>query len=138
MELVSISQVKPLIQAHWNLDVQSLGLMSTFTFIGEIFGGLVWGYLSDKFGREKIFLMTSGLMGVISLLLPMCWSYTQFCWLRLVLGFAIGGGLCIDFVYFIECIPSQKRSFRSTFIIFIGIIGCTQQIHLIIYMFTNF
>ena len=97
--------------------------MSTTTFLGEIVSGIVWAHLSDKHGREKVFLATSALMFFFSLALPFCRTFQQLCWLRLVLGFAIGGGLSVDFVYFIECVPPRNRSFRSAFIIFIGIAG---------------
>jgi len=103
--------------------------MSTATFLGEIIGGIVWAHLSDKHGREKVFLATSGLMFFFSLLLPFCGTFAQFCWTRLALGFAIGGGLSVDFVYFIECVPPRNRSFRSAYIILIGIAGGNTHNH---------
>ena len=67
--------------------------------------------------------MTSALMCLFGFSLLLAQSYDQFCWLRCLLGFAIGGGLSVDFVYFIECIPAKNRSFRTSFIILIGILG---------------
>ena len=99
--------------------------MSTATFLGEIIGGIVWAHLSDSYGREKVFLATSLMMFAFALILPFCPNFTAFCWVRLLLGFAIGGGLSVDFVYFIECVPPRNRSFRSAFIILIGIMGGT-------------
>jgi MFS family permease len=135
VELVAVSQIKPFIQQKWKLETQSLGLMSTTTFLGEIIGGIVWAHLSDKHGREKVFLATSCLMFLFSLLLPFCWTFWQFCWMRLALGFAIGGGLSVDFVYFIECVPPRNRSFRSAFIILIGIAGGRNEYLFISYVF---
>ena len=123
MELVAISQIKPFIQAQWSVETVYLGYMSTATFLGEIVGGIFWGQLSDSYGREKVFLATSTLMFLFSFALPLANTFSQFCWLRLLLGFAIGGGLAVDFVYFIECVPPRNRSFRSSFIILIGIFG---------------
>lgn len=97
--------------------------MSTATFLGEIIGGIVWAHLSDSHGREKVFLATSLTMFVFSLILPFCPDFNYFCFMRLLLGFSIGGGLSVDFVYFIECVPQRNRTFRSAFIIFIGIMG---------------
>lgn len=123
VELVAVSQIKPFIQSKWSLNSEQLGLISTMTFLGEIVGGIVWAHLSDRHGRERVFMATSVSMFFFSLCLPFCWTFRQFCWLRLLLGFAIGGGLSVDFVYFIECIPPRNRSFRSAFIILIGIAG---------------
>lgn len=128
VELVAVSQIKPFIQSHWNLETTDLGLMSTATFFGEIIGGIVWAHYSDAYGREPVFLATSLLMVVFSVALLFCSNFTLFCCVRLLLGFAIGGGLSVDFVYFIECVPPRNRSFRSAFIILIGIIG--GKIHL--------
>ena len=142
VELVAVSQIKPFLQARWNLETTDLGLISTATFLGEIIGGMVWAHLSDSHGREKVFLATSTLMLIFSLILPFCTSFRMFCWMRLFLGFAIGGGLSVDFVYFIECVPPRNRSFRSAFIIFIGIMGGKTKIScickiLIIYIVSN-
>lgn len=127
MELVSLSQLKPFIQKEWGLSTALLGKMSSATFLGEILGGLVWSFASDRIGRERVFLMTSALMCFFGFCLAFVSSYTQFCLMRCLLGFAIGGGLSVDFVYFIECVPSKNRSFRTTFIILIGILGCNNS-----------
>ncbi len=74
-------------------------------------------------GREKVFLMTSALMCLFGFLLMFAGSYAHFCILRCLLGFALGGGLSVDFIYFIECVPARNRSFRTSFIILIGILG---------------
>lgn len=97
--------------------------MSSATFLGEIIGGFVWSFASDRIGREPVFLMTSLLMFIFSFSLVFARSYSSFCLLRGLLGFAIGGGLSVDFIYFIECVPARNRSFRTAFIILIGIIG---------------
>lgn len=73
-----------------------------------------------------MFMATSLLMFLFSLILPFCSNFSWFCIVRLLLGFAIGGGLSVDFVYFIECVPPRNRSFRSAFIILIGIAGGTE------------
>lgn len=53
VELVAVSQIKPFIQSRWSLVTHELGLMSTATFLGEIFGGIVWAHLSDSHGTER-------------------------------------------------------------------------------------
>ncbi len=53
VELVAVSQIKPFIQSRWSLATHELGLMSTATFLGEIFGGIVWAHLSDSHGKAR-------------------------------------------------------------------------------------
>lgn len=54
VELVAVSQIKPFIQSRWSLATNELGLMSTATFLGEIFGGIVWAHLSDSHGNANV------------------------------------------------------------------------------------
>lgn len=125
VELISISQAKPFVQATWQLVPAELGLITTCTFAGEICGSMLWGWFGDRFGREPAFLITSVIMAFSSLVLPLLNSFNMFCLARFALGVAIGGGLGVDFVYFLECCPTDGRSFRTAYIVLIGILGCT-------------
>ncbi len=51
VELVSVSQIKPLIALKWNVSTASLGRMSLATFLGEIIGGFFWSFASDRIGK---------------------------------------------------------------------------------------
>lgn len=53
VELVAISQIKIALQQKWQLETSALGMMGTSTFLGEIVGGIVWAYLSDRHGNRQ-------------------------------------------------------------------------------------
>lgn len=54
VELVAVSQIKSFIQGKWDLGTRELGYMSTATFIGEVFGGIIWAQLSDACGMRYL------------------------------------------------------------------------------------
>lgn len=45
-----------------------------------------------------------------------------------VVSHSVGGSLSIDFVYFVEFVPTKSRGFRTPFIILLGIMACTLMI----------
>lgn len=112
--------LKPL-SAEWSSSHKQLSLLQTCMFGGELVGGLVWGGLSDRFGRRLTFIGTAALATVFGLASSVAPSLSWFLAARFGLGLAIGGSLSIDFVYFIEFVPAKSRGFRTTFVIFLGI-----------------
>jgi hypothetical protein len=52
VELVSLSQIKPFIEVEWGVSTANLSKMSSATFLGEIVGGLIWSFASDRIGKS--------------------------------------------------------------------------------------
>ena len=100
-----------------------LGLLPTLTFFGQFLGALMWGWMSDKYGRQRVFLLSvlfTGLIGITGSLAPNLASI--FAW-RFLLGLAMGGSLSIDFVMFLENLGPKYRNHHSSLIILFGIFG---------------
>mmetsp|Transcript_11675 Transcript_11675/g.36413 ORF Transcript_11675/g.36413 Transcript_11675/m.36413 type:complete len:487 (+) Transcript_11675:123-1583(+) len=80
-------------------------------FFGSTVGYLIFGPLSDRFGRKATLLLSLFILGSASLLhlaLPFaCWW--GFVLLRLVVGFSFGGIKCSCFPYLIEFLPAGHR-----------------------------
>jgi MFS family permease len=58
-------------------------------FVGVLLGSLVFGTLSDKFGRRPVFLFTMFSPFVLGLLLFFIKNYVAFVVLRFFLGFVL-------------------------------------------------
>lgn len=54
---------------------------------------LIWGALTDSFGRKPIMLLSVGGYVLASLACTLSNNYDQFLWSRIIQGFAIGGAL---------------------------------------------
>lgn len=116
------------LMAEWpqSASEQRVSLLQSCMFGGELLGGLAWGSLSDRIGRRFTFVGTAALATVFGLLSAACPSFNMFLLCRFGLGIAIGGSLSIDFIYFVEFVPSSTRGIRTTFVIFLGICACTK------------
>ena len=70
-------------------DAYKTSLATTLYFVGVMLGGLVFGTLSDMFGRRPILLLTMFTPALIGLLVFFIRHYIAFVVLRFVLGFLL-------------------------------------------------
>jgi len=123
IELILVALLLPEISDEFDLEPLQASIFSSVTFLGELVGGILWGWISDKFGRRISFTGTvilSTFFGLISAAAP---NYFWLCFFRFFLGVALGGNLSVDFVLFLEFVGSKTRGFYATFIILFGITG---------------
>lgn len=111
-------------KAQFKVEQGTVGLIGTCLVAGEIVGGLMWGWLSDKQGRRVAFLGTglaTALVCVISCIITN--SFYALLALRFLLGLSLGGAMAINTVFFVEFMPAHKRGSRTAFIMLMGTIG---------------
>ena len=70
-------------------DAYKVNLATTIYFVGVMIGSLVFGTLSDKFGRRRVFLCTAFAPFVLGLFLFFIKNYVAFVVLRFFLGFML-------------------------------------------------
>ncbi|MDQ4502468.1 MFS transporter [Sinomonas sp. ASV322] len=100
-------------------------------FVARPFGGFVFGWVGDRFGRKTSMTMTVALAAVGSLLIGIAPTFGAVGALaslvllvaRLVQGLAHGGELPSSQTYLSEMAPREKRGFWSTLIYFSGTLG---------------
>ena len=109
MEVLLISFALPAIAAEWLLSPQQSGLLATAIFLGMLVGALVWGRLSDLFGRKIGFISTIAIDSIFGLLSAFAPSFVWLVILRTLTGFGVGGTLPVDYSMFAEYLPSEKR-----------------------------
>jgi MFS family permease len=123
IELVLPSLLLPVLIQEWRLSSTIGGLLMMGTFGGEVVGGLVWARVSDRLGRRVAYVGTALSAAVCALAGCVCANFAQLLVSRILLGVALGGSMSIDFVYFMEFMPTHKRGSRATMIILVGIAG---------------
>src|ERR1700710_1251070 len=91
------------------MDAAQVGLTSTIYLLGQVAGALIFGRLTDKLGRKKLFIVTlaiyligSGLAG----LAPSVWFLYVF---RFIAGMGIGGEYSAINSAIDELIPGKYR-----------------------------
>jgi MFS transporter, MHS family, proline/betaine transporter len=82
-------------------------------------GGIVFGYIGDKFSRKKMLVWTMLMMSVPTLLIGLLPTYNKIgifapiflVILRIMQGVALGGEFGASCVYLYESVPREKRGF---------------------------
>jgi MFS family permease len=94
---------------EFHMNAGQVGWVGTVYLVGEVVGALVFGRLSDKLGRRKLFILTlliylvgSGIAG----LSPAIWFLFTF---RFIAGLGIGGEYAAINSAIDELIPSKYR-----------------------------
>jgi putative MFS transporter len=99
----------------WHLTFGESGLILFASGISSIPGGIFFGWLGDKIGRRKVFMITmltfSVATGLMALTPDRNWIYMVV--MRLIVGFGVGGVAAVDLPLLQEFVPASKRGWVS-------------------------
>jgi MFS family permease len=91
------------------LTTQQSASAGTFYLLGAISGALVFGYLTDRLGRKKLFTVTLGIYLLFTVASGLAWSYESFVVFRFLAGAGIGGEYAAINSAIDELIPARVR-----------------------------
>jgi MFS family permease len=117
LEITIASNVTSLISSKQSLNLSSAGVsfaVGTVYLLGEVFGALFFGRLSDRWGRRNLFMITLGVYLFGGFLTAMTFGHSQFWvyWLyvsRFIAGAGIGGEYAAINSAIDELIPAKYR-----------------------------
>ncbi|WP_340690407.1 MFS transporter [Hydrogenobacter thermophilus] len=108
-EVVIVSAVlKPMSKALNFTPTQSSLMVSGF-LLGAIIGSFLFGYLADKYGRKKLFLLTLLLYAGGTFLTGFANSFESALFFRIIAGAGIGGEFAAIHSAIDEFVPSRHR-----------------------------
>jgi MFS family permease len=90
-----------------------IGLLNSAYLAGAVIGAVVFGYLTDRLGRKKLFTVTLGLYLVAAFLTALAWDFWSFALFRFLTGAAIGGEYSAINSAIDELIPSRVRGWAD-------------------------
>ncbi|KAM4834888.1 LOW QUALITY PROTEIN: solute carrier family 22 member 7 [Thomomys bottae] len=106
------SEFSSTIATEWDLVCEQKGLSkvtSTFFFVGVLVGAVLFGYLSDRFGRRRLLLVAYVSSLVLSLASAASVSYVMFVIARLLTGLALAGFTIIVLPLELEWLDVEHR-----------------------------
>jgi MFS family permease len=111
LEVTLVGAVSPVLERPDTLSFSSTqnGLLNTAYLIGAVIGSLVFGYLTDLWGRKKLFTATLGLYLVAAFLTAFSWDFWSFAFFRFLTGAGIGGEYSAINSAIDELIPARLR-----------------------------
>ncbi|HTV80445.1 MAG TPA: MFS transporter [Steroidobacteraceae bacterium] len=115
-DLNVIAFVAPYLKSQYSLDVGALGAVFVSGSAGALLGGLLFGFLGDRFGRRRAIVAAVGLFGVLTLLLAAAGNTPQLLLARFFGGIALGGALPLIWALSIEYVPTRYRATVVTLI----------------------
>lgn len=97
----------------WNMSaVEASSLLSIF-LVGMFGGAYVFGYMADRLGRKRLFILTLLIYSLATVASAFSWNYGSLALFRLITGFGIGGEYGAVNSAVQEFIPSNRRGFMS-------------------------
>jgi MFS family permease len=85
------------------------GLAAALYVAGACVGALFFGWLTDRFGRRRLFMITLGVYLIATALTALSWNAVWFFAFRFLTGFGIGGEYAAINSAIDELIPSRHR-----------------------------
>lgn len=93
------------------LSAAQVGFAATAYLIGAVAGALGFGYLTDRYGRRKLFIVTLGWYIAATVLTATSWDVWSFVAFRFLTGLGIGGEYSAINSTIDELIPAKRRGF---------------------------
>jgi MFS transporter, putative metabolite transport protein len=107
--LGTVGYALPSLSAAMGLDAVWKGLIGSSALIGIFLGSLVFGWLSDRIGRQKIFLLSFLIITLAAFAQFFADSALTLCLLRVLLGFGMGGDFAVGHAILAEFSPRKHR-----------------------------
>ena len=102
------------IETKFQLSPAMTGWAASSAIWGCVLGAMAAGYMSDKFGRKKILIVTAILFAVSALWAAVPTTLNQFVIARIIGGIGVGAASMLSPLYISEIAPADKRGMLVT------------------------
>ncbi|ABO59487.1 MFS transporter [Burkholderia vietnamiensis] len=115
-DLLILGFMLPAITAALQLTPAQGGALVTWTLIGAVAGGILFGALSDRYGRVRVLTWTIMLFAIFTGLCAFAQGFRDLLVYRTVAGIGLGGEFGIGMALAAEAWPAAKRARVSCYV----------------------
>jgi len=115
-DLLILGFMLTLISGDLGLSTGQAGSLVTWTLIGAVLGGFIFGTLSDKYGRVRVLTWTIVLFAVFTGLCAFAQGYWDLLIYRTIAGIGLGGEFGIGMALAAEAWPAKHRAKATSYV----------------------
>ena len=111
LEATVVAAITPVLEHTGTLGLSpaQIGVAATLYIAGLVVGSLLFGWLTDRLGRKRLFTVTLSIYLVGAVLTALAWDFGSFAAFRFVTGLAIGGEYSAINSAIDELVPARVR-----------------------------
>ena len=115
LEVTLTGALAGVLKEHATLGLSNteIGLASSAYLGGAVFGALLFGWLTDRLGRKKLFFITLAIYLAGTAATALSWNFWSFAVLRAMTGAGIGGETAAVSSTIQELIPARVRGWTD-------------------------
>ena len=108
-DALAIATVLPAIIPLWKLGAPQIGLLISAGFLGQLIGALLFGWVSERYGRMTAMVWSIAIFAVMSLVCAFAWDYNSLLVFRIIQGIGLGGEVPVAATYISELTRAKGR-----------------------------
>jgi len=115
-DLIILGFMMPVITVSLGLTAAQGGALVTWTLVGTVVGGFIFGALSDHFGRVRVLTWTILVFAIFTALCALSRGFWDLLTYRTISGIGLGGEFGIGMALAAEAWPASMRARVSSYV----------------------
>jgi putative MFS transporter len=108
-DTLAIASALTVIFATLHIDLVSTGLLIGLAYVGQLIGAILFGVLSELYGRKAAYVGSLLTMGVFSLGSALAWDFQSLLLFRVLAGIGLGGEVPVAGAMMTEFVQGRRR-----------------------------